>query len=399
MKFFLTITLLLLSFNLYAASPFNYFKNRDTKIFPIPVFESRPDEGLTFGLMPVMVVSDKEDEAIKAILAVIGQYNSVTKIGGGGLAYLYPTPDQEIELFFEMSQRYAREASLRYFNPTLKNKIYLEGDLVYLKSPFGRFYGIGSQRIESNMSNYTSRNFNLDLTGGYLFFKNIRVNWTTRWHTTDLLNRAIEEIDDTLTRYGGLPEVVDSTNWINELSVTFDNRPEREYSKKGSQASIAYFISNKKLGSDKNFQGWKLEALQLVPFIKNRLTTVFRFQFQEIFGERVPFYELSSLGGENEFRAFTPGRFVDQGKVLFQIENRFRLFDATLFQKSFSIYTDPFFELGRVFSSLSTIGFSDWQPVGGLGLRLFVPPNIIGRLDAAIGSDGFEIYTQLGYPF
>lgn len=377
---------------------FSYFKDREIDIFPVPVFESRPDEGQTYGLMPVMLLSD-HDKAIKAIFAVIGQYNSITKVSGAALAYFYPKPEQEIQFFASFAQRYDREITVRFFDPHFLGKYYLEADFTYLKTPFGRFFGLGPRRTESNQSNFTSRNFKVDVATGYYLLDHLHLDMVTRFHTTDLLNRAIEDLDDTLTRYGALANVVDSTNFINEIALVFDNRPEREYSTSGSQVRLAYFLSHKKLGSDKTFQGWSLEAIHLFPLIKGRMNTALRFNFQEVFGKRVPFYELSSLGGANEFRAFTPARFVDQGKIVFQIEERIKVAGWELFGIPFEIHTDPFFELGRVFDAVDNLGFGNWQPVGGLGFRLFVPPNIVGRLDVAVGSDGLEIYTELGYPF
>lgn len=377
---------------------FNYFKDREIDVFPVPVVESRPDEGQTYGLMPVVLMSD-HDKQIKAIFAAIGQYNSVTGFGGAALSYFYPKPDEAIEIYAEVAQKYLRDVEFHFLDPSFFDKFYLEGNFVYLKTPFGRFFGIGPERVESDQSNFTGRNFLLDAAFGYYFFKNMRAETVVKFHTTDLLDRAIDEIDDTLTRYGAIPNVVDSTNFIDEFALVFDNRKNKEYSTSGSKVRLAYFFSNKALGSDKNFQGWRLEAVQLIPLVKDRWMTALRFNFQEVFGKETPFFEMSSLGGADEFRAFVPGRFVDQGKIIFQVEQRVKVLDWRLFGIPFEIHADPFFEVGRVFDAVSHLGFNFWQPVGGVGFRLFVPPNIIGRLDVAAGADGVEIYTELGYPF
>ena len=378
-------------------SLFHYFKKHEVDIFPVPVFETRPDKGNSYGLMPVLLLSDDKN-AIKAIFAAIGQYNTVTNFDTAALAYFYPEPEQELLFFGEFAQRYAREASVRFFDPHL-GKFYIESDVAYTKTPFGHFFGIGPERAEDDRSNFTSRNFRVDLTGGYYLVDHFRVNLTTRIHTTDLLNRAMTQYDDTLRRYGTLPNVVDSTNWINEISVAFDNRRDREFSKKGSVAEIGFLFSRKELLSDKNFSGFSFEGIHLMNFLSEKMTTALRFHFEQLFGNGIPFYELSTLGGPTELRSFTPLRFVDRGMIVFQIEERIRLFKWKLMGIPFEGYTDPFIELGRVFDSANHLGLDHWQPVGGLGLRLFVPPNVVGRIDFAVGSDGFEIYTALGYPF
>lgn len=373
-------------------------KNYDKDIFPVPVVETRPDEGQTYGVMPVLLFSDKETKAIKAIFGAIGQYNSVKKWGGAGYAYFYPHPDQEIQFFGEFAQRYSRELTLRYFNPSFFDKYYLEGNFSYLKTPFGRFYGLGQQRSEGDESNFVAQNFLLDLTGGFYFFKKFRANLTEKFHTTDLQDHAMKSIPDTLTRYGALPEVVDSTNFIHKASLVFDTRAEREYSQKGAMASLAYSFSSKKLGSDKTFQGITFESIYLLPTIPKRMTTAARFDFQQMFGSHIPFYEMSSLGGDKEMRAFVPGRFVDKGKIALQIEERIKVAGWALLGIPFEVHVDPFFEVGQVFQNPSKLG-NHWKPLGGTGVRLFVPPNVVGRIDVAYGSDGLEIYTQLGYPF
>ena len=373
-------------------------KKYEKDIFPVPVFETRPDEGQTYGVMPVLLLSD-EKKAIKTIIAAIGQYNSITKWEGAGLAYFYPQPDQEIQFFAGMAQKYYREVTLRYFDPSFFDKYYLEGNFSYLKSPFGRFFGLGPKRPKKDESNFTAGNVLLELTGGFYFLKHFRANLSEKFHTTDLQTRAITTFDDTLTRYGALPEVADSTNFIHEISLVFDTRANREYSTQGMMAQAATSFSSKTLASDKTFQSLNFDTVCLWPTIPKRLTTAARFNFQQMFGTNIPFYEMASLGGEDQMRAFTPGRFIDKGKVAFQVEERIKVAAWSLLGIPFEVHIDPFFELGKVFKNPASLGDGPWQPVGGAGFRLFVPPNVVARLDMAYGSDGLEIYTLLGYPF
>ena len=382
------------------SSPSNHkTKKYDYDVYPVPLIDLNPASGNTWGLMPVLLMANHQTQAIKAILGVFGQSTKKTSFDGGALAYIFPTKEDEIKLYSEVALDYYREFSARYFAPHFKKKFYLESNALYLNTPFGRFYGLGPRSEEGDETNYIGRTINLDLTGGYYFLKNIRANYTFRFHTTDVKNKALEEVSDTFDEFGNLPNVVDATNFFHEFSTTFDNRDNREYSTKGTLAQAGYFFSNKKIGSDQNFQGYNVTATQLIEIIPNRLTTAARFYFQQFFGDNVPFYELSALGGERELRAYVLGRFVDKGKMLFQLEERFRLASPKLFGKNFDVYTDPFFEVGRVFPSLSKLGANYWKPVGGLGIRAFVPPNVIGRLDIGIGGDGLELYTELGYPF
>lgn len=371
----------------------------EVDFIPVPVFETRPDRGNTYGLMPVFLLADKESKEIKAILGGIIQYNDTIKWDVALIAYLYPKPKQEIQFYTEWGQHFSREVLARFVDSHLFEKIYLESQIQYLKTPFGFFYGLGAQTSEAGQTNYTSENFLLDLTAGFYLKTHLRIDSTFKFHLTKLGNRAKQNIADTLTTYGALPQVSDSTNWMPGIAFVFDNRADGSYSQKGSYARLGYSFSLTELGSDKSFHGWDLEALHIQPLIKNQWSSVFRLHWQKFFGDEIPFYELASLGGPNELRSFIPGRFVDQGKIIFQMEQRLRLVTWRLFGHTFDIYVDPFFEVGRVYNELSNLDFNHWQPVGGVGLRLFVPPNVVGRLDFAFGSEGFEMYTALGYPF
>ncbi|MBX7149541.1 BamA/TamA family outer membrane protein [bacterium] len=378
---------------------FDFFKNREFDIFPVPVWESRPDKGNTYGLMPVVLLSDKKDGAIKAILAVIGQYNSVFKVSGAALAYLYPTPESEITFYGEMAQDYLKEFALRYFNPHLTSKIYLETEAQLLHTPFGYFYGIGPTTKESAQSNFFSKNINLKAHTGYYLKPNLRIEGGFRFNDVRLHDRAVDDYPASLTLFAGNPKVTSAKNLKTDIGLVFDNRTNSEYSDKGTLASLMSSYSFDGFLSDNTFQALDFEISHILPIIKNRWKSVFRFHTQGVWGNNIPFYEQSAIGGPTELRSFVPGRFIDSSKMVFQIEQRIKVADLKVMGKKFSVNADPFFEVGRVFPSWNHINTNNWQPVGGLGIRAFVPPNVIGRIDMAYGKEGFEIYTGLGYPF
>jgi hypothetical protein len=35
----------------------------------------------------------------------------------------------------------------------------------------------------------------------------------------------------------------------------------------------------------------------------------------------------------------------------------------------------------------------------GVGLRAFVHPNLVGRIDLASGGEGLKVYVEIGYPY
>lgn len=371
--------------------------------FPIPIVESRPDEGQSYGLMPVVLFSEKESKAISIIAAAVGQYNAITKFSGAGIFNYYPHPqknvDEILELYFEYAQRFYREASIHYLNPKFQDRFYIDGRFTWLKTPFPRFYGYGAGTTSAGESNFVSQNYLAQGSFGIYFTKSLRANLTETFTTTNLLSRAFTDVSDTLTLYGGLPGVVDAKNLIHQVSATYDTRPQGTYSKKGIFAEGAGFLSQEGLASDATFHGYNLEFIQLIPLFKKRTVTALRFFWQDLYGDDIPFYLQSSLGGDKELRSFIPNRFTDTSKVIATWEQRINILNKKIVGIPVELYLDPFFEIGRVFHHINNLSFRDWQSVGGIGLRAFVPPNVVGRLDMAIGSEGYNIYTMLGYAF
>lgn len=379
------------------------FKNKSISFFPVPVVETRPDEGQTYGVMPVLLFSEEDSKAISIILSAIGQWNNIVKWSGAGVAFWYPNPtdnpDEVLELYFELAQRYFRETTVRYFNPKFLDHFFLQTRFVWLKTPFRRFYGYGERSIKADESNYTSRNFDFETTFGYYLTDDLRLNLTEHFTSTDLLTRAFTNTSDTLTRYGGLPGVNDATTLLHKISLTYDTRPNGLNSKRGVFIEGTYFFSIDGFLSDQTINGVSTEAIALIPFFDDRTITVLRFFAQDMYGSNIPFYLQSQYGGAFDGRAFIPNRFTDTGKVVLTWEQRIRVLALDVFDIPVEFYADPFFEVGRVFNHVNNLGPNHWQPIAGLGLRAVVPPNVVGRLDIAVSTEGYSVYTMLGYPF
>lgn len=378
-------------------------KKYEIDFFPVPVIESSPDEGTSYGILPISIFTNTKDQTIDYIIGGLTQWNNITKWSGAGIAYWYPdaknNPDEVLSFYTEIAQRYYRELELRYFNPRLNDQFYVDAYFQWLKTPFRRFYGYGAGTNVGGESNYTSRNFKTDFTFGYYFNESLRLNIKESFVTTDLLTKAFNDTTDTLTRYGGLDGVFDSTHLIHELSLTYDSRPNGENSFEGTFAELAYFGSIKNFVSDTSYQGFRVEAHHMLPLIRDKLVSVLRFRLRDQYGSNMPFYLQSTLGGSNELRSFIPNRFTDTGKILFTYEQRIRVWSPTVVGTTVHLHVDPFVEVGRVFHHINNLGLEDYQANVGIGFRAFVPPNVLARVDMAYGSEGYSVYTTLGYPF
>ncbi|HLD44065.1 MAG TPA: BamA/TamA family outer membrane protein [bacterium] len=378
-------------------------QNTEKKFFPVPVFETRPDEGQTYGLMPVVLFSEKESQAISLILATIGQYNTVVHASGAVALYYYPhpvkNPEEVFDFYFEFAQKVYRETTLHYSNPNLTEHIFVDGSFLWLETPFGRFYGYGPETSSVAESSFTSKNLKSRITFGYFVLPKLRVNLTEQIASTSLSAGIIPDTADTLASFAGTTGVVDNTSLLHSLSLTYDTRPSGMNSQTGVLLEGTYFFAIPGLVSTDTLNGFSLQAIGLLPWKNKKMVSALRFFLQDMFGKDIPFYMQSSLGGPNELRSYVPGRFTDTGKVILSAEHRFHVLSAKVFHVPLQLHIDPFVEFGRVFSHVGDFGFDHWQPVVGIGLRGKVPPNVVARVDAALGREGYSVYTMLGFAF
>src|SRR5690606_31231966 len=115
-------------------------------------------------------------------------------------------------------------------------------------------------------------------------------------------------------------------------------------------------------------------------------------------GSNIPFYLQSSLGGSFRLRGFTEDRFIDKGAWEATLEQRLVLFQTHIYGVTADWRIDPFVSVGQVYSRAADM-FQHARVAGGLGFRAFVRPNVLGRVDTAVGGEGIKVYVELGYPF
>jgi hemolysin activation/secretion protein len=117
---------------------------------------------------------------------------------------------------------------------------------------------------------------------------------------------------------------------------------------------------------------------------------------QLIGGNDIPFYDQASLGGELLLRGFPEDRFIDKGAWEAEVEQRLRMLETHIFGVIADWRIDPFFAVGQVYG---TSPFSRVRYSGGIGLRMWIKPDILGRVDLAYGGEGVRAYVVLGYPY
>jgi len=73
------------------------------------------------------------------------------------------------------------------------------------------------------------------------------------------------------------------------------------------------------------------ELKGFIPIDNARYITAFRAAYNQTLGDDVPFLERSILGGENTLRGYGNNRFIDSSYLVFNFEERIRLFRWEVF--------------------------------------------------------------------
>ncbi len=127
--------------------------------------------------------------------------------------------------------------------------------------------------------------------------------------------------------------------------------------------------------------------------------TALRGLVERVDGSNLPFFELSELGGDETLRGFGENRFLDEGRVLVNAEERIKVFHINYGDVRTDIELAVFAEAGRVFRNFNDLGSGKIQAVVGGGIRFLAASQIVAKIDLGMGSEGLTIFTGLDYPF
>ena len=129
----------------------------DTKLIPLPIYATLPNEGSTYGLMPVFLVVDKKTQHTQSIFAPSISWNRIIDYTGTFRWYYYPADDEAMTLIPSFSSNVNRNITLEYQKlPSEEGRVTREGWFHLRRSIFYRFFGIGPQSNAGDQTSYTS---------------------------------------------------------------------------------------------------------------------------------------------------------------------------------------------------------------------------------------------------
>jgi hemolysin activation/secretion protein len=129
--------------------------------------------------------------------------------------------------------------------------------------------------------------------------------------------------------------------------------------------------------------------------------------FESISGE-APFFELGAVGGSDStigfggdkfFRGFQSNRFIDHIKFALGWELRWKAMTFSWAKQKLDIVLAPWVDFGRVWNELLPFRLGTIHASTGWGTRITWNDRFVVRGDFAMTQEGSALYVELGHSF
>jgi len=380
-----------------AQTPVRCVGGLDTRVVPLPVYSTLPNEGDTYGLMPVLLRVCGATERTESIIAPSVTWNDVIHLTGTLRWFHYPTEDQTLTVIASGSTRINSGLLVQWRDlPRESGSFTTEAEVRWQRSAFYRFFGLGPDTPPENESSYTRVRVHASARHGL----NLASDWNAGigviLHRDLVQDIGVYGLPLTRRTFPDVTGMAGSTILGQFVDLHYDSRPHAEYSDRGFFAGVTGGVVEGLAGSPTYLRG-QVSVRALHPEF-GFISGAARFDWTGITTATAPFYDQSTLGGAFLLRGFTEDRFIDQNAWTFEVEQRIRVLQTHIYGVTADWRIDPFIAVGQVYRGLHQI-VSNPQVAAGVGFRAWVRPHVVGRVDVATGGEGWKVYVEIGYPY
>ncbi|MEQ1563840.1 MAG: hypothetical protein E8D51_01200 [Nitrospira sp.] len=372
----------------------------DVQYFPVPSVSTSKNDGNDVGLITPILITDPDGE-LKYIVAPMVVRNSIVGTRGALNLFRYEPGGREIRFIGSFTERIERKLVFSYADPAFSQGRYsLNFGASFFKNATSRFFGLGEATSEPQQTNYTAREG--------------RANWRFGVYANEVTQIAVgQRVRDVRLQKGAtdLPFTGDRFSTVDGVqgeSIILGHRATFYYDTRNNlvtptdgMAVTAYAEVNQNIrnGDHPVYSRYEVEVKKLFPSESKRAILVVRADLQATIGTQVPFFEQSSLGGQNNLRGFGVDRFIDKHLVSLSIEERIHLARTRVAGVIADFEVAPFLDTGQVFNDYKDVSFKSYRMTPGVGFRGIVRPNVVGRVDYGYSREGGAIYAGLDFPY
>ncbi len=371
----------------------------EVKVIPVPAVGTSKNDGSDGGLiLPILITEPSGD--LKYIIAPLLIRNSIVGTRGAINIFRYDPGGRELRFIGSLTEKIERRVQLSYTDPAFANGRYaFTVGGAFFKNATARFFGMTQQTVEADQTNYTDREIRLNWKFGVYFNEVTQLAFGQRFRDVRL-QRGATDLPFSVEKFPNVDGMDGATIFGNRLTFHYDTRDNLVTPTDGAQVTAyAEFNQNYRLAGGPVFQRYELELKKLIPSPSKHLIMVIRADLQMTFGDRVPFFEQSSLGGQNNLRGYGVDRFIDKHLVSLSVEQRIHVLRTRVSNVAADFEIAPFVDAGKVFSSFSKRINRDYEVTPGVGFRGTVRPNVVGRVDYGYSKEGGAVFAGLDFPF
>ncbi len=269
-------------------------------------------------------------------------------------------------------QRQHHTLALVWENPTaLQGRLHLDAGL--RKEPKESYFGVGQKTPKNDRTSFFQEDLHAGLRWERQLDRSLKGQVAIGYHSVDIgagQSSAAPQIGTAYTPVT-LPGLDQRVHFI-ESSVAVRREvvdvPGSPTHGNRTRLLLAYHRA-----LDEKFSHLRVDVVseQFIELFYRRIASVrLGMDWRHAPGDdQVPFYNLAYLGGIENLRGYTRGRFRDRGTLFAAVTYKYpvwRLVDGTLF-----------YESGRAFHAVDELELGGWASSMGAGLRVWVPGGLV----------------------
>jgi len=385
------------------------FKAQDPNswpFIPVPEVATDPNGGVTYGVLPVWLFTDGNNE-ISSILAPDINANSTLGPGGAFRYLAYPSADTNWYVVAGAQETIARKVDLDYqTGRERKNWWSFEGRFYFERDPTERFYGLGNNSHQGNQTNYTTEQLYGEAIFGLNLSEKIQVSLMERPRYVRIQQGGFTSVPPIFQLFTNQKGINGGSEVLSQAMVQYDSRDSVDIPRSGTLGRLYFGNADRRFGSSVSYNRFGGELREFYS-VGQRITFAGHvFNEYEPAGNEMPFWSQARLGGDESLltdqetlRGYGAGRYIDNNLFVMNVEMRTRVWDKDIFGTHGILELAPFAEAGRVARQMSYNPFIDLHPVGGIGFRGIAEPFVVGYVDVGWGGEGAAVFSGINYPF
>ncbi|HJU06651.1 MAG TPA: BamA/TamA family outer membrane protein [Nitrospiraceae bacterium] len=372
----------------------------DISYFPIPSVSTSRNDGNDAGFIVPMLITAPDGE-LKYLVAPMFIVNSIVGARGSLNIFRYEPGGRQFRFIGSYTEEIERKLVLSYTDPAFSRGRYafdIGGS--FFKNATSRFFGIGQQTSLQDESNYTAREVRANWRLGLHLNEVTQISIGQRFREVRVERGAVQSLPFSGAVYPQVDGMQGASIFGHRATFYYDTRDSLVVPTVGAQF-VAYAEVNQNLRNGDNpvYYRYGLEFKKLFPSESKRMILVIRGDLQTTFGHQIPFYERSSLGGQNNLRGYGVDRFIDDHMVALSFEQRIHVMRAKIANVAADFEIAPFVDMGKVFNTFRKRQFRDYEVTPGIGFRGIVRPSMVGRIDYGYSEEGGAVFAGLDFPF